>query len=93
MTTKLPSYTYGYIDDTPPQDWTDYELADLDVPEMFYNEWRERCLRNKSRTSWVYFTKNDGTKMRRKVKYSLGMDVMTYNGQYKGQWGFINKIV
>ena len=40
--------------DIPPQDWTDYELPDIDVSKEKYDRWKTNCLRNKTRSSWLY---------------------------------------
>lgn len=72
-----------------PEDWIDYEIADIEVDEEKYNRWVNNCKKNKTSSSWIYFNNLGG--LRRKVWYSSAGDCLIYNGIHKGQWGFITK--
>lgn len=81
---------YTSIDDV--YDTTDDQLCEINVDRQLYMRWLNNCLKNKSKTSWVYFYNKNNVCFRRKIKliengendYSL-----TYNGLNKNEWGFI----
>ena len=72
-------YTWGY---DPKQ------LPDLYVSKEQYDRWKNNCEKNKSATSWMYFTE---PYCRRRVYMNI-FGGLVYKGVVKGTWGIIKKI-